>query len=188
MLIPVTAAAPVVTPAEAKAHLRVDHSDDDAYITSLIGVASTAAAERLERTLGLREWDLRLDSEDVRTGFDIRLPGPPLVEVVSVTYVDTDGAVQTYDPANYRVFGIGAPHGGGIRAKSGSVWPSLQYGPEAVTVRYRAGYETVPDDIKHAVLLIIGDLYASRGEKIRDDLMEEPAVKALLAPHRVWSL
>lgn len=188
MLIPVTAAAPIVTLADAKAHLRVDHGDDDAYITSLIGVASTAVAERLERTLGLREWDLRLDSEDVRTGFDIRLPGPPLVEVVSVKFLDTDGAENTYDSANYRVFGIGTPQGGGIRLKSGAVWPSLMTGPEAVTVRYRAGYETVPQDIKHAVLLLIGQLYSARGERIDGDLVEDTAINALLAPYRVFGI
>lgn len=188
MLIPVTPADPVVTKDDAKLHLRVDHTDDDAYISSLIGVATTAAAERLERTLGLRTWDYRLDSEDVRCGFDLRLPGPPLVEVISVKYTDADGLEHTHPPENYRVFGIGAPQGGGLRLKSGGVWPSLQTGPEAVTIRYRAGYEEVPEAIKQAILLMIGDLYASRGEKIRSEMVEEPTIKALLAPYRMWGV
>jgi len=188
VLIPVTPADPVVTKDDAKLHLRVDHTDDDAYISSLIGVATTAAAERLERTLGLRTWDLRLDSEDVRRGFDIRLPGPPLVEVLSVKYRDTDGAEQTLAPANYHVYGIEAPYGGRIRLKSGVSWPSMEFGPEAVTVRYKAGYAEVPEPIKQAILLMIGDLYASRGEKIRGEMVEEPTIKALLAPYRMWGV
>ena len=36
-----------VTLADAKAHLRVDGTDEDAYITGLIGVARVAAEERL---------------------------------------------------------------------------------------------------------------------------------------------
>jgi len=188
MLIPVTAAEPIVTLEDAKAHLRVDFGDDDAYITTLIGVASTAVAERLERTLGLRTWDLRLDSEDVRCGFDIRLPGPPLVEVVSVKYRDTAGSEQTLAPDRYQVFGINAPHGGGLKLKSGSFWPSMSYGPEAVMVRYRAGYAEVPEPIKHAVLLTVGHLFAQRGEMVNANLMEEPAIKALLAPYRVYGV
>ncbi len=52
--------------------------------------------------------------------------------------------------------------------------------------RYRAGYETVPEDIRHAVLLMVGQLYSVRGERIDNDLVEDPAIKALLAPYRMW--
>lgn len=188
MLIPITAAEPIVDLDEVREHLRVDHSDDDAYITALIGAASTAVAERTERTIGLRTWELRLDSKDVLYGCDVRLPGPPLVEVTSASYRDADGISQTYATTDYRVFGINAPHGGGLRMLTGALWPSLQCGPEALTIRYRAGYAEVPEDIRHAVLLIIGQLYASRGELVKSDLMEDPGIKALLAPYRVWGV
>lgn len=186
MLIPVTPAAPIVTLDEAKEHLRIDHSDDDAYITTLISVATTAVSERLERSLGVTTWDYRIDSADICWGFDIRLPNPPLIEVVSVKYVDADDAEQTYAPANYRAFGIGGQ--GGIRLTGGASWPSLRYGPEAVTIRYRAGYDEVPEPIVQAVKLIIGQLFASRGEMVNTNTMEDPAIKYLLAPYRMMGV
>ncbi|NBJ13332.1 head-tail connector protein [Microvirga arsenatis] len=186
MLIPVTPSTPVVSLADAKHHLRVEHTDDDAYITALIGAATTAVSERLERTLGATTWDYRIGSDDICWGFDIRLPKPPLIEVVSVKYIDTDGAEQTYAPANYRAFGIGGQ--GGIRLTGGASWPSLRYGPEAVTIRYRAGYESVPEPIRQAILLMIGQLFASRGEMVPENLTEDPAIKYLLAPYRVFGV
>ena len=182
MLIPVTPAAPIVTLDECKDHLRLDHTDDDAYVTALISAATTAAQERLGRTLGIMTWDYRLDSAGIYWGGDIRLPMPPLLEVVSVTYVDLDDATQAYAPANYRAFGIGGR--GGIRLAGGAAWPSVRQGPEAVTIRYRAGYDTVPEPIRQAIKLLIGQLYAQRGEMVQENLTEDPAIKALLAPYR----
>lgn len=186
MLIEVDAADPVVTLDDARHHLRIDHSDDDAYITTLIRVATTAVQERLERTLGVTTWDYRIDSEGICWGFDIRLPMPPLLEVVSVKYFDTDSVEQTYAPANYRAFGIGGR--GGIRLTGGASWPSLRSGPEAVTIRFSAGYEEVPAPIRQAVLLVVGQLYAQRGEMVQENLTEDPAIKALLAPYRVFGI
>jgi uncharacterized phiE125 gp8 family phage protein len=186
MLIPVTPADPIVSLEDAKQHLRIDHDDDNAYITTLVSVATTAVQERLERTLGVTTWDYRIGSEDICWGFDIRLPMPPLLEVVSVKYFDTDSAEQTYAPANYRAFGTGGR--GGIRLTGGASWPSLRYGPEAVTIRYRAGYEDVPEPIRQAVLLIVGQLFASRGEMVNTNTMEDPAIKWLLAPYRIFGI
>lgn len=186
MLIPVAPADPIISLEDAKQHLRIDHTDDDAYITALIRAAETAVSERLERTLGVTTWDYRIGSEDICWGFDIRLPNPPLIEVLSVKYFDTDGAEQTYAPANYRAFGIGGR--GGIRLTGGASWPSLRYGPEAVTIRYKAGYADVPEPIRQAVKLLIGQLYAQRGEMVQENLTEDPAIKNLLAPYRVWGV
>jgi uncharacterized phiE125 gp8 family phage protein len=186
MLIPVTAAEPIVSIADARAHLRVDHSDDDTYIDALIGAATTAVQERLGRTLGIATWDYRLDSAGIYWGGDIRLPMPPLLEVLSVSYFDSDNASQVYAPANYRAFGTGGR--GGIRLAGGASWPSVRSGPEAVTIRYKAGYDDVPEPIKQAIKLLIGQLYNSRGEMVNTNLMEDPAIKALLAPYCVYGI
>jgi len=107
---------------------------------------------------------------------------PPLLEVTSVKYIDSDNAEQTYASANYRAFGIGGR--GGIRLTVGASWPPLRSGPEAVTIRFEAGYEDVPEPINRAIKLMIGQLYNSRGEMVQENLMEDPAIKALLAPYR----
>lgn len=187
MLIPVTDAAPVVALPEAKAHLRVDFTDDDAYITSLIVAATTAVGDRTGRTLGLQEFDYRVDSLRLTPAWcgAIWFPAPPLVSVASVKYVDADGVEQTLEPTKYRVFGVGTSRGGGIRLAEGSSWPAVRPGLEAMTIRFTAGYEAPPEPIRHAILMIVGHLYAHRGEMVKSDLMEDPAIKSLLAPYRV---
>ncbi|MEZ0169924.1 head-tail connector protein [Microvirga sp. TS319] len=192
MLIPLTEATPVVTLDEAKGHLRVDHTDDDAYIRALIGVASVAVADRTDRTIGVREWEWRVSYEDMLRRMSpcqrLRIPAPPLLEVLSIKYRDGRGTEQTYPADDYEVIGANAPQGGYIRLKNGRSWPSVEAGTEAAVIRFRAGYEEVPEPIKQAVLLMIGHLYSSRGEMIRQEFIDDPTIKALLAPYKVWGV
>lgn len=192
MLIPLTEAAPVVTLDEAKAHLRVDHTDDDAYITALISVASVAAADRTDQTIGIREWEWRVIGQDLfrrlTSCWWLRVPAPPLIEVTAIKYRDTEGAEQTFPAEDYEVIGAKAPQGGFIRLKNGRSWPSVEPGTEAAVIHFKAGYEEAPEPLKQAVLLMIGHLYNSRGEMIRQEFIEDPTIKALLIPYRVWGV
>jgi hypothetical protein len=104
--------------------------------------------------------------------------------VVSVNYFNDDNIEQTYASGNYRAFGLGGQ--GGIRLTSGASWPSLRYGPEAVMIPYRAGYETVPEPIRQVILLMISQLFANRGEMVQENITEDPTRRALLAPYRVY--
>jgi len=65
VLIPVTSADPIISLEDAKQHLRIDHSDDNTYVTALISAATTAVQERLGRTLGIATWDNHLDSAGI---------------------------------------------------------------------------------------------------------------------------
>lgn len=213
MLVRVTPPAPIVTTADAKKHLRVEHPDDDAYIDALVATATAwidGADGWLGRALGVQTWDLKLDSVATYRrsdwwhwcssyGWRVRLPLPPLVEVVSVTYKDAAGATQTLAPSGYAVHGVDASQGGFLALANGASWPAIQYGPEAVTVRFRAGYPnagdppvtTVPAPIRHAILLMIGHLYHHR-EEVTAGQGGKPerlpmGVDALLSPYRVFS-
>ena len=68
--------------AEAKRHLRIDNTDDDDYITSLIEVARRAAEDRMERTLITTTWKLTLDEFPDA----IILPMPRIQAISSVIY------------------------------------------------------------------------------------------------------
>lgn len=120
----------------------------------------------------------------------IQLPRPNLLTVSSVSYVDTNGDTQTFSSADYTVDTDALP--GRINLDYGISWPSTRYQPNAVTITYTAGYgatrESVPDCIKHAMLLYIGDLYENReGSIIGTIRTENPAVARLLDPERVVS-
>lgn len=68
----------------------------------------------------------------------IVLPHAPVVRVVSISYVDTDGVLQSLDSATYVVNTTKVP--ATITPKYGYSWPSTYDAPEAVTVTYDAGY------------------------------------------------
>src|SRR5690606_26519144 len=88
----------------------------------------------------------------------INVPLPPLQTVDSIAYIDPDGQTQTLDPQTYDVDAVG----GRVAPAYGEAFPATRAVQNAVTVRFTAGYTSVPEPIRAAMLLIIGDLYANR--------------------------
>lgn len=170
-----------VTLAEAKAHLRVDSSDEDAVIDLLIDVA-TAHVDGpngfLGRALVEQTWELVLDGFPPVVGGttccgtttnEIKIPIPPLISVENVVYYDAAGLPSVFPPSSYTVDTVSEP--GWIVPASD--WPATFDGINSVTIRFRAGYintanspptGTIPADIRGAILLYIGALYANREE------------------------
>ncbi len=124
-----------VTLEEVKQHCRVDHSDEDTLIEAYLKAATRYAESTLcwrafvEQTL-----ELTLDKfQD-----EIRLPRPPLQEVVSVKYFDKDNTEQTVDTDVYIVDTDSEP--GRVIKADGKSWPTDLRQVNAVKVRYKAGY------------------------------------------------
>ena len=168
--------APAVTPvtlAEAKAHLVVDHSDDDTLIQAYINAATgycDGPHGFLGRALVDQTWELVLDEFPVN---EIRIPLPPLISVVHVKYDDAAGVEQTVSSSTYTVDNVSEP--GWILPASSGMWPSTFDGINAVRVRFRAGYidatvspvlMAVPPDIRAAILLYVGTLYNGRETEV----------------------
>ena len=180
----VTAATtPAVTLAEAKRQVHAEyHTDDDAYIESLVA----AATRNTERWLGIaiaeQEWELSLD--DFPDG-RITLPKAPLISVDGVEYDNTDDAATPYTA---RTFGIGAETAGYIMPAIGEDWPDANGEPECVRIEFTAGFATVPPDIKHAILLLVGDWFEHREDAAEVELRPMPnGVDRLLMNYRNWS-
>jgi uncharacterized phiE125 gp8 family phage protein len=171
--------APVATPvslAEARAHCRADTADDTLLQVYLdAAVAHLDGAEGiLGRCLVTQTWEVTLDAFPA----EIVVPLPTLQSVTSITYRDPAGSTQTVDSADYRV--------SGQRITCADGWPDTDGEHGAVTVRFVAGYglaASVPAAIKAAILLLVGDLYANR-EAGGEEIVDNPAVKRLLAPYR----
>jgi hypothetical protein len=92
--------APVVEPvslAEAKAQCRVDGTDEDAYLASLISTAREYVENVLGMSLVSQVWEARYDTFPL---WEIVLPRPPMqAETVTVTYRDEGGSMQTITSA-----------------------------------------------------------------------------------------
>lgn len=187
-LVTAPAAEPLTT-AEAKSHLRVDLTDDDTLIDAYITAARQYVEEDLGRALVTQTWDYTLDAFP-SDGSAIRLPRPPLRSVTSVTYVDSAGATQTLSSANY-IVNTGKRYGE-ISLAYGQTWPATREQANAVTVRFVAGYGdalAVPEPIKTAMRLVVGDFYDLRsGSIVGVSYAQNPAVMALLGPYRLVEL
>lgn len=181
-----------VTLSEAKQHCRVDTSDDDAYITSLITAARQWVEEYVDRALVSQQLTMRVDTFP----WEFELPRPPMatggtLTATSITYtVDPGGAggtsvltTATLSASSYRVDREATP--GRIRTLYGGTWPSHLSDPNAVSVTWWAGYgpaaTDVPQAIRHAILMLVGHLYERRLASDNVGGAEVPfGVKALL--------
>jgi uncharacterized phiE125 gp8 family phage protein len=184
-----------VTLAEAKAHLRVDFTDDDTLIEALIGAARAAAEEFTNRALMAQTITQVLHCFPYATTRNpyaaIRLFKSPLISLTSITYYDADDVatpldvagndadviiVSTSEPATISPWITNMPDG----------WPEINdERPDAVTIVYSAGYAAaaaVPKPIKQAMLLMIGAWY----ERREDSAQNLPkASEMLLMPYVV---
>lgn len=183
MWYPASVAAPAsepVTLTQAKAQLRVDHSDDDTLIASLI----KAARAHIEAACAVR-FSARTGVSFKCDGFSdlARLPEAPVSSITSITYIDAAGASETLPTTVYEVRADGLDVG--IVLKTDQTWPTIQSGSR-VTVTAAIGYATAPDDICHALLMLIAHWYENRATvNVGNITSELPfAVNALISNHR----
>ena len=175
-----------VTLAEAKLHLRVDGTDEDALITALIVAAREQAEHRCGRAFVHSTWRLALDAFPDA----IRLPIVRAASIASVQYVDQAGATQTLAGAGYQLDN-GNDYANWLVPASGYAWPATLDQPNSVAVTYVAGYgadaSAVPQSIKQWVLLSVGVMYAHREAGTEKAISELPRVffDGLLDPYRV---
>ena len=177
-------AAEPVTLAEAKAHLKVDTTADDTLITSLVTAARARAEWHTGRAFVTQSWTLWLDAWP-ESGL-IEIPLPPLQSVTQVKTYALDDTPSVLGPSVYHVDGASAP--ARLAGKIDFAPPANLRAVNAVEITFTAGYvaaSAVPWPIKQAILQIVADLYANRGDEA--DIVSS-AAEALLAPYRIFRL
>ena len=167
-----------VTLAETKAHLRVEHSADDAVITTLISAARQWAEVYLRRALITQTWQLSLNSLPER----LELPKAPLQSITHVKTFDAADVASVVSASVYQADTATTP--GALVLRTGAVWPDAGRNTNRYEVHYVAGYGTaassVPAPIRQGLLQHIAALYENRGDET------PPALSlALYAPYRV---
>lgn len=178
-------AEPPVTLAEAKAHLRVDGSDEDTLITSIVSAVTSHLdgwTGILGRCIVTQTWTFSLDGWASRIG----LPFPD-VSGVEITYRDSDDTEQTVSTSLYDT--VEGPRGAVLVFKDGFTSPSLYDDRAApISVAVTAGYggaDAVPEALKQAILLMVGHYFENRTAVSEGGLREVPmAFEALTTPYR----
>lgn len=171
--------------AKAQLNLAGDASHDGEVIGALYQ-ATQLCEEWTERAFITQTWEWWLPCFP-RRGFVV--PRPPLQSVTHIKYTDDTGAEQTLATSVYRVV---APSGpactyGTIDLAYGETWPLTRPQRDAVRIRFVAGYGAavaVPEPIKGAVKLLLGDAFENReAQFVGTIIAENVAVMRLLSPY-----
>ena len=154
------ATTPVFTTAEAKAVLKVDVSDDDTGIDNLVAAATESCQ------IYTNQYFINTVVTQYSDNWDsfYTLYKSPVVSITHVKYYDTDDSLQTLASSNYILDNTSKPARIGI-AVDGSL-PNLADRINAVEVKYTVGYGTastdVPEGIRTAIILTVGNWYENR--------------------------
>jgi uncharacterized phiE125 gp8 family phage protein len=180
-----------VTLEEAKAHLKVDTSDDDDLIARNIAAARVRIELHLGRALITQSWIQWLDCWPANGIIEVSLP--PLQSVTSITTYAPDNTPTVLDPATYQVDAVSQPAriifpcSFGVPALPDFV-PGLRRA-NSIAVAFTAGYgdaaTDVPAPIIEAILELIAFSYENRGEAEADMPLD---ALALLSPYRILNL
>ena len=147
---------------EAKLHLRVDHSDEDVLIASLI----TAARIHLETYLGLafvtQQWSLVLDQWS--QGRHLLLPLSPVQAINSLTLYDEADAGSLVASSDYALDALSQP--ARLIWRSGVVRPAPGRQYNGIEISFAAGFgaltSDVPQPLRQAILLLTAHWYERR--------------------------
>lgn len=179
---------------DVQAHIRAPvDGTDAAIIAAYLQAARESVEAHTGRVLMPQTWQITMPEFPADNG-PIMLPKPPLVSVTALAITNADGEAETISGALYQVATPSGAHAqpGYLAPAYGENWPETQ--PDtvnAVRVTFSAGYVSaanVPAALRAAMLLIVGELYENREATTARPLTENPAVKRLLDPYRVWSL
>ena len=181
--------APAVEPvtlAEAKTQCRVDTADDDTYITTLITTARGYVEEILDVSLITTVWEARYDCFPL---WEIILPRPPMQNAtVTVVYRDEGGTNRTITTGSFQSDHYATP--GRIYPNFEGIWPAVRGDENSVVVRWSAGYgasgASVPNVIKHAILLLVAHWYETRQPVSQGMQMPIPATFDTLMAASGW--
>lgn len=167
----------VVTVADLKVHCRIDGSDEDAYLATLLDNAEAEAEAYLWQKLLTQTWNEYFD------GFTdpLKLRYGPVSSIGTLTYTDSNGASQTLATSVYELGQVDGVYV--VRRKYNQTWPDTRSHEDVVTVPYICGYgaaNAVPERIKHAIRL-----HAATAYRNREDGAPPEAFFRLLGPYRL---
>jgi uncharacterized phiE125 gp8 family phage protein len=158
--------------AYAKQHIRSLGDADDLLIATYIDAAASYFTEQTGRPLltetrraGLNAFPFVGASGSAAR---IELPHPQLQSVTSVTYIDADGVLQSFDDggspatAYWRDVAYAGPYArrGFVEPLYGRTWPTARLETDSVRILYECGYGDTAEDVPALVRGILCYLVA----------------------------
>jgi uncharacterized phiE125 gp8 family phage protein len=180
-------AAEPITLTDAKAYLRVAHSDDDAVITALIAAARCHAEAQTRRALITQTWRLIRDCwpPDGR----IAVVPAPLRSVVAARVYDAANTAHAVDPAIFVVDKAAAllAFAPSMPTEPGRIAAGIEIDVE---VGYGNAPSDVPQPLRQALCLLIAHWYENRGLIATAPTVAvlPSTIAALISPYRVLAL
>lgn len=166
----------VLTVDDIRSWCRVDFHDDDTVLEMCVAAATTRLDGWdgiLGRAILTQTWERSMDCFPAAK---IRLPLGPVQSVVSVSYVDSDGATQIVDPADYRLVADGYE----ADVSPVSAWPS----GSDVKVRFVCGFGegiAVPAPIRVDIARMASYFYEHREMAAEKNHFEGPVSMHMLS-------
>lgn len=188
--ITVQPATEPITLVEAKSHLRVTFADEDTYINTLITSARKYCESYCNRVFITQTWR----QNENAWAYPIKLMVNPVISLTSLKYIDTNEAQQTItDNTNnfQKDFNsdVAKIYSGLVEA-----FPAIGISINPIEIITVCGYgaaSDVPDDIKHAIKLMVSHLYENRDmvnvplNNLSSDIPMPSAVPSLLNRYRI---
>ncbi|WP_156362106.1 head-tail connector protein [Sphingomonas sp. Leaf208] len=177
---------PVVTWEDMAPQLALEADDIRKPLVEAYVAAATSHIDGptgwLQRCIGVQTLEIRFEAARSRC---VALPCPPVIDIVSLSYLDLDGVLQEAS-----VDGVELVDGTLHPITGAWSWETASARRDAVRVRYRAGYETVPPSIKVAIMMMATDLFRNRGTVAvglsATSVPMSTTVEALLGPFQVF--
>lgn len=171
-----------------KQHLRLDPdlTYDDSTIQSFIDVAVEDVLNLTGRSFLPTVYALKMGD-----WYDLELPKPPFVSISSITYVDSNGDVQTLPEERYEIIERDSSDSVFIEFETSASISSTVDLP--ITINYSAGYadaDAIPSAIKIYIKMVVSDLYdVGRSTTFQGafTMRENPTARRLISPFIVSS-
>lgn len=187
----VLTAAPAVEPVtvdEAKAHLRIDHAEEDALLASLITTSRLHIEAALNLAMITQGWCWRFDKwPDAKV---VALPMRPVQSVEAVRIRPADGAVETLSVEDFMLDGSAPAR----LISTNDAWPKPGVSALGIEIAFTAGFGDavgdVPAPIRQALLMLVGHWYENRQGTVLGgaETRVPESASALLMPYRMVRL
>lgn len=173
-----------VTLNEIKSQVKMEGTSlDDSYLTNLGKTARQLCESYSGLSFVSQERTIKMDRFPIDCNYisswknHIIVPYGPVISIDSFTYIDSDGETQTLTEDDDFIVDNSSDL---CRIEPVNSWPTPKDRINAITIVYTAGYSSVPEIVKDAILRTAADLYEFRTNKVSGQLTSVPVSAQML--------